>query len=368
MFIFILILMHKTRRQNILNYAKRRFGCNIVAAFNPENIFYLTGFWGEGIAICNEEGETTLIAPKLEADRAGNTSKDCDIVPADRGSKLISYFLSAVNNRKICIDCIDYSIFRMVQQRLNSHQTLISNSQPFYETRMIKDEKEISSISKSATILDKLYEICMEKIREGLAERELQAILIYEAMKMGASPPLYKWTLDPLIIASGPNGSYPHAQISDRKFKSGDMIVVDLTIRHEGYIADATRTFVLGSISSDKRKVYDIVRKSQESGVKAVSEHVACEDIDYICRQAIAQSGFAKFFVHATGHGIGLEVHEPPWIRGKNQRKLKSNMSVTIEPGIYLQDRFGVRIEDSVIVSGGVKNLCQFTKELVVKG
>jgi Xaa-Pro aminopeptidase/Xaa-Pro dipeptidase len=233
---------------------------------------------------------------------------------------------------------------------------------------MIKDEKEISSISKTAIILDKLYEICREKIREGLSERELQAILIYQAMKMGASPPSYKWTLDPFIIASGPNGAQPHARVSDRKFKSGDMIVVDLTLRHEGYIADATRTFGLGAISSDKIKVYNIVRESQESGVKAVSEYMTCGDIDHVCRQAITQSGFDKFFVHATGHGIGLEVHEPPWIRRKDRRKLKSNMSVTIEPGIYLQDRFGVRIEDSVIVSGGVKNLCQFTKELVVKG
>lgn len=368
MFMLILTLMHKIRRHNVLKYAKRRFGCDIVAAFNPENIFYLTGFWGEGIAICNEEGKTTLIAPRLETDKASNTSRDCDIIPAERGGKLISHFLSAIDNRKTCIDCIDYSIFHMVQQRLNSHRTLLSNSQPFYEARMVKDKKEIYSISKTASILDKLYEICRDKIREGLSERELQAILIYEAMCMGASPPSYKWTLDPLIIASGPNGAQPHAPISDRKFKSGDMIVVDLTLRHEGYIADATRTFGLGAISSDEIKVYDAVRESQESGVKAVSEHVTCGDIDYICRQAITQSGFGKFFVHATGHGIGLEVHEPPWIRGKNQRKLKSNMSVTIEPGIYLQDRFGVRIEDSVIVSGGVKNLCRFTKELVVKG
>ncbi|HJU84947.1 MAG TPA: Xaa-Pro peptidase family protein, partial [Nitrososphaeraceae archaeon] len=272
--------MHKIRRQNILKYARRRFNCDIVAAFNPENIFYLTGFWGEGIAICNDEGKTTLITPRLEADRASNTSKDCDIVPAERGSKLISHFLSAVNNKKTCVDCIDYSIFHMVQQRLNSHQTLLSNSKPFYEARMIKDEKEISCISKTANILDKLYETCTEKIKEGLSERELQAKLIYEAMKMGASPPSYKWTLDPLIIASGPNGAQPHAQISDRRFKSGDMIVVDLTLRHEGYIADATRTFGLGAISSDKIKVYNVVRESQESGVKAVSEHMTCGDID----------------------------------------------------------------------------------------
>lgn len=359
--------MNKIHRQNVLKYAKRRFGCDTVAAFDPENIFYLTGFWGEGIALY-DGSKTTLITPRLEADRAIKTSKDCDIVPTERGVTMISHFVSAVKNKKTCIDSIDYSIFETLQQRLNKPQIILSNSQPFFEARMIKDEKEISSISKTAAILDELYEMCREKIKEGLSERELQAILVYQAMKMGASPPSYRWTLDPLIVASGPNGSQPHAEISDRKFKSGDMITVDLTLRHEGYIADSTRTFGLGTISSDMIRVYEVVRESQEFGLKAVSEGVSCGEIDNICRQSIKQSGLDEFFVHATGHGIGLDVHEPPWIRGKNRQKLKRKMCVTIEPGIYLQDRFGVRIEDSVIIDGRAKNLCQFTKELVVKG
>jgi Xaa-Pro aminopeptidase len=360
--------MNQIHRQRVLKHAKKKFGCDSVAAFNPENIFYFTGFWGEGIAICNEDGKTTLITPRLEADRASNTSKDCEIVPTDRGGKLISHFVSAIKNRKTCIDSIDNSIFQTVQQMLKNPQFLLSTNEPFYEARMIKDDEEISAISKTANILDKLYEICKEKIREGISERELQASLVYEGLKMGASPPSYKWTLDPLIIASGPNGALPHAQITDRRFKSGDMIIVDLTLRHGAYIADATRTFGLGSISSDMRRVYDVVQESQEAGVKAVSEEVTCGRIDQICRKAIKQSGFNAFFVHATGHGIGLDVHEPPWLRSMNRQKLKKNMAVTIEPGIYLQDRFGVRIEDSVLVTGGVKNLSRFTKDLVITG
>jgi Xaa-Pro aminopeptidase len=233
---------------------------------------------------------------------------------------------------------------------------------------MVKDNEEISAISKTANILDKLYEICKYKIRVGMSERELQASLVYQGLNMGASPPSYKWTLDPLIIASGPNGALPHAQITDRRFKSGDMIIVDLTLRHGAYIADATRTFGLGSISTDMRRVYDVVQESQEAGVKAVSEGVTCGRIDQICRTAIKRSGFNAFFVHATGHGIGLDVHEPPWLRSMNRQKLKKNMAVTIEPGIYLQDRFGVRIEDSVIVTDGVKILSRFTKDLIIIG
>jgi Xaa-Pro aminopeptidase/Xaa-Pro dipeptidase len=146
------------------------------------------------------------------------------------------------------------------------------------------------------------------------------------------------------------------------------MIIVDLTLRHGAYIADVTRTFGLGKVNSHMRKAYDIVRESQQSGVKAVSQGVACGDIDDICRQTINQAGFNEFFVHSTGHGIGLDVHEPPWLRSGNRLKLKNNMSITIEPGIYLPDKFGVRIEDSVIVSGAVQNLCKFTKELVIMG
>jgi Xaa-Pro aminopeptidase len=359
--------MHRIHRQNVLNCAKKRFGCDTVAAFSPENIFYLTGFWGEGIAITNEEMKTFLITPKLEKDRAINTSNDCDIVTAERGGKLISQFLMTVKKKKTCIDFLDHSNFEILRRRVNNPRGLLQSSQPFYDARMVKDENEISSISRAAAILDKLYEICVEKIKEGLTERQLQAFLIYQAMKMGACPPSYRWTLDPLIIAGGPNGSQPHARISDRKFKSGDMVIVDLTLRHEGYIADATRTFGLGTISADKKKVYEVVRYAQEAGVRAVSEGKQCGDIDHACRQIVSNSRFNESFFHATGHGIGLDVHEPPWIREKNKHKLKNNMSITIEPGIYLQDRFGVRIEDSVVVRSNKKSLCRFTKELIIK-
>ena len=359
--------MHRIHRQNVLNGAKKRFGCDTIAAFSPENIFYLTGFWGEGIAVTNEETKTVLITPKLEKDRAINTSNDCDVVTAERGSKLISQFLLTVKKKKTCIDFLDHSNFETLRRRVNNPRGLLQSSKPFSDARMINDENEISYISRAAAILDELYEICIEKIKEGLSERQLQATLIYHALNMGACPPSYRGTLDPLIIAGGENGAQPHAQISDRKFESGDMVIVDLTLRHEGYIADATRTFALGTISPDRKKVYEVVRDAQEAGVRAVSEAKPSGDIDHACRQIIRNSGFNDSFVHATGHGIGLDVHEPPWIREKDKQMLKNNMTITVEPGIYIQDRFGVRIEDSVVVRSNKKSLCQFTKELIIK-
>ncbi|MDQ3839276.1 MAG: aminopeptidase P family protein [Thermoproteota archaeon] len=360
--------MRNKRHQRVLGYAKKRFSCDTIAAYTPENIYYLTGFWGEGVAVYHADSNTTLIVPRLEKERALGTSRNCDIISAERGSNLISHFVSTIGNSKTCIDCTEYSVVQAICRRLESPKMLVSSNEPFFRSRMIKDHEEISTIRRTAAILDKLYQICTEKIKEGISERMLQADLICEALKMGASPASYRWTLDPLIIASGPRSALPHADVSDRRFKSGDMIIVDLTLRHKGYVADCTRTFALGGVTSCMRKVYDIVSESQILGLKAVSQGASCEDIDSICREAINQAGFKKFFVHSTGHGIGLDVHEPPWLRSKNTQKLQNNMSITVEPGIYLPGRFGVRIEDSVIVSAERQNLCEFTKELVTVG
>jgi Xaa-Pro aminopeptidase/Xaa-Pro dipeptidase len=224
-------------------------------------------------------------------------------------------------------------------------------------------------ITKSARILDKLYDICTEEIRQGVSERDLQAKLIYEAMKMGANPPSYKSTLNPLIIAGGQNGALPHAEVTERRFRRGDMIVVDLTLRHAGYIADATRTFALGTPSPEMKKVYDIVLRSQKEGLKAAKAGSTCGDVDAACRNLIIEEGYERLFIHSTGHGIGLDVHEPPWIRMKNTEELRENMAITVEPGIYIENKFGVRIEDSIIVtSNGPKVLNRFTKDLVSLG
>jgi Xaa-Pro aminopeptidase/Xaa-Pro dipeptidase len=186
-------------------------------------------------------------------------------------------------------------------------------------------------------------------------------------MKMGANPPSYKSTLNPLIIAGGPNSALPHAEVTDRKFRKGDMIVVDLTLRHAGYIADATRTFVLGSATKEMNKVYEIVQEAQKIGLKMANAGMTCGQVDAVCRNLIADRGYEKLFIHSTGHGIGLDVHEPPWLRMKNDEELRSNMVVTIEPGIYIENKFGVRIEDSIIINDGKPQvLNKFTKDLLV--
>jgi Xaa-Pro aminopeptidase/Xaa-Pro dipeptidase len=334
-----------------------------VAAFEPENVFYTTGFWGEAIALCVQD-ETTLIAPKLEYERAEKMSIDCKVVATERGSELLSTFVSYLKNSKACTDCSDHSTVESIRKLGGD---IIVNSDPFFRTRRIKDSAEIKVITKASRIIDSLYEICEEEIKPGLSERDLQAKLVYEGMKMGANPPSYKSTLNPLIIAGGPNGALPHAEVTGRKFRRGDMIVVDLTLRHAGYISDATRTFALGSASTEMKKVYSIVQESQKAGLDAAKASATCGAVDAACRDTIYNQGYEKQFIHSTGHGIGLDVHEPPWLRMKNDEELKPNMAVTIEPGIYIKNKFGVRIEDSIIVRNGRPEvLNRYTKDLVI--
>ncbi|HYA85120.1 MAG TPA: M24 family metallopeptidase [Candidatus Bathyarchaeia archaeon] len=356
----------KNRRSRLVNIASRK-GFNAVAAFQPENVFYLTNFWGEAIAICCNDS-TKLIVPKLETSRAEQDSKDCEIIFSDRGFQSIDTFINEAKGKIVCADDPDYSTVEAIQRR-SSEKHFIFNTDTLVEGRIIKDEREIYAISKAAKVLDELYEICIDEVKIGLSERALQAKLIFEALQMDAKTACYKSTLNPLIIASGPNGALPHAQVSDRKFVDGDMVVVDLTVRYASYIADATRTFALGRTKRETREAYEVVKQSQQIGIDYAKEGILCERVDDECRALISNRGYGNQFIHSTGHGIGLSIHESPWLRNPNQQVLRRNMVVTIEPGIYIDGKFGVRMEDSIIVNNGqAKNLNGFTKDLLVLG
>ena len=204
-----------------------------------------------------------------------------------------------------------------------------------------------------------------KKMKVGQKESELQTILMKYALEQEMFDTGYKSTLNPLIIAGGPNGALPHAQVSQRKFKKGDLIVTDLTLRYKGYVSDATRTFALGKISSQANNVYEIVKESQKLGLNAVKPNVDCKDVDFACRKYIEDKKFGQYFIHSTGHGIGLEVHELPTISYRSDTKLKENMAITVEPGIYIENKFGIRIEDSLIVRDRPIVMHKFTKDLV---
>jgi Xaa-Pro aminopeptidase/Xaa-Pro dipeptidase len=230
---------------------------------------------------------------------------------------------------------------------------------------MIKDENEIKILKKGSKIIDDMFDICSKKMKVGQKESELQTILMSYAIEQQMFDTGYKSTLNPLIIAGGPNGALPHAQVTQRKFRKGDLVVVDLTLRYKGYVSDSTRTFAIGRISPLAKEAYDIVKESQKLGLKAVKPNVNTKNVDYACRKYIEDKNFGKYFIHSTGHGIGLEVHELPNVSYRNETQLKENMAITVEPGIYISNKFGIRIEDSLIVKQKPIVMHKFTKDLV---
>ena len=351
----------KQRRKNLLKHANK-VGYDTLVAFEPENLFYMTGFWGEALGILEKNGKTTIIAPELEASRAKDKSCDCDVITAERGIGLLTSLTKKIEKSEVCTDCQNYSIMNSLKKSIPK---IKSTTDPFYSAREIKDDAEIKVLRKASRIIDEMFELCTKKIRVGQKESELQAILMSHAVNQGMFDTGYKSTLNPLIIAGGPNGALPHAQVTGRKFKKRDLVVVDLTLRYKGYVSDATRTFAIGKVSSQAREVYETVRESQKLGLQAARPNVNCKNVDLACRKFIEGQNFGKYFIHSTGHGIGLEVHEMPTISHKSETRLKKNMAITVEPGIYIPDKFGVRIEDSLIVKDRPLVMHKFTKDLV---
>lgn len=349
------------RRKNLLKYAKA-IDCDTLVTFEPENLFYMTGFWGEAIGLLEKNGKTTIIAPELEVGRAKEESEDCDVITAERGTGLISSLITKIKKNNVCTDCQNYSIMMSLKKSIPK---IKSSTEPFYNSRIIKDEKEIQILKKASKIIDEMFQLCSKKMKVGQKESELQTILMTYAMEKEMFDTGYKSTLNPLIIAGGPNGALPHAQVTQRKFKKGDLVVADLTLRYKGYVSDATRTFALGRISAQANEAYEIVKESQKLGLKAVKPDVYCKDVDLACRKHIEEKNYGQYFIHSTGHGIGLEVHELPCISYRSNTKLKENMAITVEPGIYIENKFGIRIEDSLIVKGQPIVMHNFTKDLV---
>ena len=350
----------KARRKILEKYCNS-VNCDTLVTFEPENLFYLTGFWGEAVGILERGGQTTIIAPELEAGRAKDESINCDVVTSQRGG-LIST-LASLKKKKICVDCQNYSVMQSLKKSI---PRLKQSSEPFYNARIIKDSEEVRILKKASSIIDQMFELCTQTIKKGRSESDLQAILMSFAIANDMHDTGYRSTLNPLIIAGGPNGALPHAQVTKRKFANGDMIVVDLTLRYKGYVSDATRTFGLGSISKEAKIVYEIVKESQKAGLAVVRPQRTCKSVDDTCRKIIEEHHYGSYFIHSTGHGIGLDVHESPNITSKSTTKLKKDMAITVEPGIYIPNKLGVRIEDSVIVRDRPIIMHKFTKDLVV--
>ena len=212
---------------------------------------------------------------------------------------------------------------------------------------LVKTPEEIKIMKRAAKATEKVFASVLPFILPGATEREIAGRMEAFAMKIkGVSALAF-----PPIVASGPNGVEPHAEITDRALAAGDLVTVDFGVMMDGYASDMTRTFIIGKLTEKQRRIYDSVKRAQAAGLKAAKAGMPCAELDAITRGVIKKDGFAEFFIHTTGHGIGTEIHEDPRIGEKSEAVLEAGMVVTIEPGIYIEGLGGVRIEDTIVIT-----------------
>jgi Xaa-Pro aminopeptidase len=229
--------------------------------------------------------------------------------------------------------------------------------------RVVKDAGELDLLGRACAITGWAFDWAVMHIRAGMTEREL-AVLIERAMvDAGAERPAFD-----TIVASGPNGAIPHHSPGERPFEPGDMITIDCGARYAGYHADMTRTVALGEPAGWQQEIYDLVAAAQRAGIEAAADGAAVAGVDAAARDLIDAAGYGEHFGHGLGHGVGLEIHEAPMVGHARPGRLGDRVPITVEPGIYLPGKGGVRIEDTLVVRSGAARDLLTTTETVTPG
>jgi Xaa-Pro dipeptidase len=256
---------------------------------------------------------------------------------------------------------LEYSLL----QRASAEIDLVDGSKIIASLRSRKDADEIALMQKAVDIAQDALRSVLPLIRRGMKEEELASELILQLFRHGSEATL---PFSP-IVSSGPNGANPHALPSARALSEGDLLVIDWGASYRGYVSDLTRTFAVGEIDRECAGIHEIVQKANRAGRAAGRIGVACGEVDRAAREVIEEAGYGQFFTHRTGHGLGRQCHEDPYMRAGNLELLEEGMTYTVEPGIYLPGKNGVRIEDDVVITAqGAVSLSSLPRRIIQVG
>jgi len=311
------------------------------------NIFYFTSAVGAARLLIPAEGENVLYVYGVNYEAAKAEAKGCGVELVKRGEdadKKLAEQAKRLKLKRLGFDTLDASLYMKLRRALKGTR-LRALSQLVWDLRKVKDQTELGYIKKAAEITDKGAEAALEAIKPGTREYEVAAEVEYAMRRLGSEGLAFD-----TIVASGPRSAYPHGGCTQRKIKKGVFVVVDVGARHRLYRADLTRTFMVGKPTPKQAKIYEVVREAQEKAFESIRAGVRGRDVDAVARNLIEKEGYGKYFVHGLGHGVGLDVHEPPTLNPEGKERLKVGNVVTDEPGIYIVGFGGVRIEDSVLV------------------
>ncbi|MER6980712.1 aminopeptidase P family protein [Streptomyces carpinensis] len=309
-------------------------------------------------------GDPVLVVPALEAPDAAKAAGASALTLRDWTDGKDPYAVTAAlldTGGRFGISDNAWAMHLLGMQQTLPGTSYASLTEALPMLRAVKDTAELELLAAAGAAADAAFEEIRKVPFAGRRESEVGADLADLLRRFGHSQ------VDFTIVGSGPNGANPHHEMGDRVIERGDMVVLDFGGLKDGYGSDTTRTVHVGEPTDEERRVHDIVREAQEAGFRAVRPGAACQEVDRAARAVIDEAGYGEYFIHRTGHGIGVTTHEPPYMIEGEEQPLVPGMCFSVEPGIYLPGRFGVRIEDIVTVTGdGGRRLNDTTREMVL--
>lgn len=354
---------HEFRRQTLAARFPERKVDALLVSFGP-NLRYLSGFTGSNASLLMlPENSILFTDPRYQTQAPLETT--CQVKIAK--GPLVVEIIAAI--QKLGLKRIGYEPAMMSCESfesLKSRFPLGASLEPVNgcveELRMIKSADEIDRIRRSVETNSRAFEQAVARVRPGMKEQDLAAELEYRMRRLGAEKPSFE-----TIVAGGRRSALPHAQPTAAPLKSGELVVVDMGAIQDGYCSDMTRMLFLGSPAAKVNRTYRAVLEAQLAAIDSVRAGARTARVDAAARKVLKGYGLDRAFIHSTGHGLGLEIHEPPRIGKLDKTRLQAGMAITIEPGVYLEDFGGIRIEDTVVVTEkGCEILTSTSKELRV--
>jgi Xaa-Pro aminopeptidase len=325
---------------------------------DPTNVRYLTGFQSSNAALLVEQDTTRLFTDfrYLEAARA---LQGVEVVQTKRD--LIGALAELLDGRIAFERVLPYGLYEVLR---DGGLDLVPTSGAVEELRAVKDEQELETLRRACAITDRVFERLAEVPFVGRTEREVSWDLTQLFVDEGGEGLAFE-----SIVGAGPTGARPHARAGDRTIETGELVVIDAGTTLDGYASDYTRTFATGDLDDESREAYETVKAAQQAALDGIRAGMSGVDADLLARAVIDASPFSGTMGHGLGHGLGLDVHEAPKLSTESTSILEPGNVVTVEPGVYLEGRFGIRIEDNIVVTeDGIENLTGLTKDLVTVG
>jgi Xaa-Pro aminopeptidase len=352
----------KIFRKKIFKEDKKNDGFLIT---NLKNLYYLSGFNGEGTALITKD-KNYLFTDLRFTELAQKENPDYEVItdePSKKNARILALkkIIEKKKIKKIAFESsnLNYANFKKYSENFNMVEFLPTEDL-IEQMRMVKDKGEIIKMKKAAQVATESLKELFGKIKPGIREIDIAAELAYIIRKNGADKEAFD-----TIVGSGERSFLPHVKPSKKKISVGELVIIDMGANYQNYNSDITRTIIMAKENKKYKEIFSIVLEAQETALEFLKPGVKCKEVDWVARNIIEKNGYGKYFGHGLGHGVGLDIHELPKVSFSEDTILLLGMVVTIEPGIYLPEIGGIRIEDTVLITeDGYEILTSFPKNL----